>query len=63
MADITKDYNTKEVAFNFYEWLIEHGYKEPEDIEEDIEDMILDFEYIKENVPMLFHLLIDISDR
>lgn len=63
MGDIIKEYNVREVAFNFYEWLIEHGYRESEDFEEDIDDIILDFEHIKENVPMLFHLLIDISDR
>ena len=29
--------NAREVAFNFYEWLIENEYRSAEDFEEDID--------------------------
>jgi hypothetical protein len=29
--------NTREVALNFYEWLIENEYRSTEDFEEDID--------------------------
>ena len=55
--------NTREVALNFYEWLIENEYRDVEDFEEDIDDMIKDFEVMKREVPKMFNLLKDISDR
>lgn len=63
MGDISKDYNANEIANKFYDWLIDQGYRETEDKKIDIEDVILDFEHIKVNTPMLFHLLMDISDH
>lgn len=53
----------KKVALNFYEWLIENEYRDTEDFEEDINEMIEDFEVIKNACPRMFNLLRDISDR
>ena len=53
----------REVAFNFYEWLIENEYRSQEDFEEDIDEMIEDFAVIKKEAPRMFNLLRDISDR
>ena len=55
--------NAKEVAFNFYEWLIENEYRDAEDFEEDIDEMIEDFTVMQEEAPRMFNLLRDISDR
>lgn len=53
----------REVAFNFYEWLIENEYRDQKDFEEDIDEMIEDFEVMKDEIPRMFNLLRDISDR
>lgn len=53
----------REVAMNFYEWLIENEYRDIEDFEEDIDEMIEDFEAMKRVCPRMFNLLRDISDR
>lgn len=55
--------NTREVAFNFYEWLIKNEYRNAEDFEEDIDEMIEDFAVMKKKAPRMFNLLRDISDR
>ena len=53
----------REVAINFYEYLIDFEYRSIEDFEEDIDEMIEDFEVIQKTAPRLFNLLRDISDR
>lgn len=53
----------RKVAENFYEWLIENEYRDAEDFKEDINEMIEDFEVMKREVPRMFNLLRDISDR
>lgn len=53
----------REVVFNFYEWLIENEYCSEEDFEEDIDEMIEDFTVMQKEVPRMFNLLRDISDR
>lgn len=55
--------SAREVAFNFYEWLIENEYCDRESFEEDIDDMIEDFTVMKKEAPRMFNLLRDISDR
>lgn len=55
--------DVREVAFNFCEWLIDMGYSSKEDCEEDIDEVIEDFEAMKEACPRMFNLLRDISDR
>lgn len=55
--------NAREVAFNFYEWLIEMEYCSKEDYENDIDDMIKDFTTMETEIPRMFNLLRDISDR
>lgn len=53
----------REVAFNFYEWLIENEYRSQEDFEEEIDEMIEDFTVMQKECPRMFNLLRDISDR
>lgn len=53
----------REVAFNFYEWLIDFEYHSREDFVEDIDEMIEDFAVMQREVPRMFNLLRDISDR
>lgn len=55
--------DAREVAFNFCEWLIDMEYSTKEDCEEDIDEVIEDFEAMKEACPRMFNLLRDISDR
>ena len=55
--------NAREVAFNFYEWLIDMEYCNEEDFEDDIDEMIEDFETMGKYVPRMFNILRDISDR
>lgn len=55
--------NAREVAFSFYEWLIDNGYCSREDFEDDIGEMIEDFTVMQREVPRMFNLLRDISDR
>ena len=55
--------NAREVAFNFYEWLLDMGYSSKEDCENDIDEMIEDFETMEKACPRMFNLLRDISDR
>ena len=55
--------NAREVAFNFYEWLIDMEYSSKEDFEDDIDEMIEDFETMEKYVPRMFNILRDISDR
>ena len=55
--------NAREVAFNFYEWLIDMEYSSNEDFEDDIDEMIEDFKTMKKTCPRMFNLLRDISDR
>lgn len=55
--------NAEEVACNFYDWLIDMEYCNTEDRTEDIEDMIKDFRVTQREVPRMFNLLRDISDR
>ena len=54
---------TRRVAMNFTEWLTENGYITIDEINEDIDDIIEDFNTLKDNAPRLFNLLRDISDR
>lgn len=54
---------TREVAVNFYEWLIDNEYCSRENFEEDIDEMIEDFTVMQEKAPKMFNLLRDISDR
>ena len=53
----------KRVAMNFAEWLTENGYITADEAEEDIDEMIKDFRALKDNVPRLFNILRDITDR
>lgn len=53
----------REVAFNFYEWLIDMGYCNKEDFEDDIDEMIEDFEKMFDITPRIYNLLIYISDK
>ena len=53
----------KEVAINFYEWLIDFVNADRESLEEDIDEMIEDFEKMYDVIPRIFNLLKDISDR
>ncbi len=55
--------NVEKIANNFFDWLIDMGYCNAEDKEEDIEDMIEDFRVIQREVPRMFNLLRDICDR
>lgn len=55
--------NAEEVAYNFCEWLIDMGYSSKEDCEEDIDEVIEDFEVMEKACPRMFNLLRDISDR
>lgn len=52
-----------EVAFKFYDWLIDQEYCSEEDKTEDIADFIKDFIIMQREVPMMFNILRDISDR
>lgn len=54
--------NAREVAFNFCKWLIDMEYSSKEDCENDIEEMIEDFEAMEKACPRIFNLLRDISD-
>lgn len=51
------------IAHNFYAWLIENEYRNTEDFKKDINEMVEDFEAMKEACPRMFNLLRDISDR
>ena len=51
------------LAYHFCEWLIDMEYSSKEDCEDDIEEVIEDFEAMKEACPRMFNLLRDISDR
>lgn len=51
------------VANNFYNWLIDLGYRDPEDKEEDMEEVIEDFSTISTEAPRLYNLFRDICDR
>ena len=62
MEDVRFD-NAEEVACNFYDWLVDMEYCSEEDRMEDIEDMIRDFRVMQREVPRMFNLLRDISDR
>lgn len=53
----------KEVAINFYEWLIDNGYCSRWDFEDDIDEMIEDFAVMQREVPRMFNLIRDICDR
>ena len=53
----------REVAFNFCEWLINMEYSSKEDCENDIDEMIEDFEIMKKTCPRMFNLLRNICDR
>ena len=53
----------RRVALNFFEWLVDFEYRDVEDFEEDIDEMVEDFEVIQKTAPRLFNLLRDISDR
>lgn len=55
--------NAAKVAVSFLEWLRDMEYYSTEDIHEDIEEMIEDFEEIEIKTPKLFNLLRDLSDR
>ena len=55
--------NAREVAFNFCEWLVDMEYSNKEDCENDIDEMIEDFEAMEKACPRMFNLLKDISDR
>ena len=55
------DNRVEMVTINFYNWLVDKGYREKEDFTEDINDMTDDFKTIKEKAPRLFNLLKDIS--
>ena len=55
--------NAGEVAIKFYEWLIDMEYSNKEDFEDDINEMIEDFVKMEKEVPRMFNLLRDISDR
>ena len=55
--------NAEKVAYNFYDWLIDMEYRNPEDRTEDIEEMIEDFKVMQREAPRMFNLLRDISDR
>ena len=55
--------NAREVAIKFSEWLIDMEYSSEEDCENDIDEMIEDFEAMKKACPRIFNLLRDISDR
>lgn len=59
----TDDILTKKVANNFYDWLIDLGYRDTEDKEEDFKEVLKDFTKVKEVAPRLFNLIRDISDR
>ncbi len=68
MTDRMKNYiegkmKIREVAFNFYEWLIDMEYCSKEDFENDIDEMIEDFEKMYDITPRMYNLLRDISDR
>ncbi len=53
----------REVATNFYKWLIDMEYSSEENFKEDIDEMIEDFTVMQKEVPRMFNLLRDISDR
>ena len=55
--------NAREVAFNFCKCLIDMEYSGKEDCENDIDEMIEDFEVMEKACPRMFNLLRDISDR
>lgn len=55
--------DARKVALNFCEWLIDMEYSDKEDCENDIDEMIEDFEMMKRTCPRMFNLLRDISDR
>lgn len=55
--------NAEEVAFKFYDWLIDNEYCSEEDKVEDIADFIKDFIIMQREVPMMFNLLRDICDK
>lgn len=55
--------NVEKIASNFFDWLIDMEYCNPEDKEEDIENMIKDFRVMQREVPRMFNLLRDICDR
>ena len=59
---MTNEEQAREVAYNFYQWLIDHGYRNEEDFEEDINDICDDFVVIQKEIPRMLHLLRDISD-
>ena len=53
----------EEVACNFCDWLVDMEYCNAEEVTEDIEDMIKDFRVMQREIPRMFNLLRDISDR
>lgn len=53
----------RQIAINFYSWLIDMGYCDKEDMKLDIDDMTEDFENAFEVAPRLINLLRDISER
>lgn len=50
-------------ALNFLDWLRDMGYYNSDDIETDVEEMIEDFEILETQIPRLFNLLRNLSDR
>ena len=54
---------SRRVAMNFTEWLVDMEYLTRQDAEDDIDEMIEDFRELEQKVPRLFNLLRDISDR
>lgn len=53
----------REIATNFFDWLVDMEYCSNEDRETDIPEMIEDFENAYKVAPRLINLLRDISDR
>jgi len=53
----------RKMAFDFAEWLINMGYNNKDDVENDIDEMIKDFETMEKMCPKMFNLLRLMTDR
>lgn len=62
-SNIFLDMENRRVAMNFAEWLTEQEYITAEEAEEDIDEMIADFTLLHNEIPRLFNILRDITDR
>lgn len=55
--DFERMEEVKQTTIGFYNWLIEMDYTTEQDMAEDIDDMIVDFNVMKEEVPRMYNLI------